>query len=100
MKNFISKDTLVSTLTLGELQEAIAMQTQAAQPIKTVIGIDEVCEITGYEKATIYSKTHKRTIPFYKRGKMVVFNRLEIEAWMQENRIEPVSEFVDKVMNA
>jgi len=102
MKNFIPKDALVSTLTLEQLQQAIAMQNQAMQPVKTektVIGVDEVCEITGYEKATIYAFTHKRQIPHYKRGKKLFFNRLEIETWLQENRIEPVSEFVNKVMS-
>jgi len=95
MKN-LSRDTLVSTMTLEQLQQALAMQTQTMQP---VVGIDEACEITGYKKSTIYSLVHKRIIPHFKRGKRVLFNRSELADWLQENRIEPVSEFVDKVMN-
>jgi len=92
----------VSALTLAELQEAIAMQNQATQSPKiekTVLGTNEVCDITGYKKATIYAFTHKRLIPFYKKGKRLLFDRLEIDAWLRQNRIAPISEIVDKAMN-
>lgn len=65
----ITKETLVSTLTLEQLQQAIAMQNQAPQPFKKFIGIDELSGMIGYKKSTIYSLVHKRIIPHYKRGK-------------------------------
>jgi excisionase family DNA binding protein len=94
------KDTLVSALTVEQLQEAIAMQNQPIKIEKKMIGIEELSEMIGYKKSTIYSFVHKRLIPFYKKGKKLFFDRLEIDVWLRENRIEPISEFTDRVMSA
>ncbi|MDR0438119.1 MAG: helix-turn-helix domain-containing protein [Bacteroidales bacterium] len=99
MKN-LAKDTLVSSLTIEQLQQALAEQNPATQTIKKFIGIDELSEMIGYKKSTIYSLVHKRLISYYKRGKKLFFKVSEIEDWLQENRIEPISEHVSRVMNA
>ena len=65
-----------------------------------IIGIDEVCEITGLSKYTIYKKTSNKEMPFYKStmGKRSVlrFRRSEIEKWVLKYRIETVDEFLEK----
>ena len=35
---------------------------------------------------TIYGYTSNRTIPFYKKGKKLLFLKRDLEAWMQEGR--------------
>lgn len=65
-----------------------------------IIGIDEVCEMTGMSKYTVYKKTSNKEIPFYKStlGKRSVlrFLRSEIRTWMLRHRIGTIDEFLEK----
>ena len=56
---------------------------------KTVLNIDDVCLFTGLSKSHVYKLTCNREIPHYKKnGKMLFFDKAEIEAWMKDNRVE------------
>ena len=55
---------------------------------KEVLTSDEAARYLGVSKSCLYKWTMERTIPHYKpNGKMCYFNRKEIEAWLQSNRI-------------
>lgn len=59
--------------------------------------IEEVAELTGYKKTTIYKLTHERKIPFHKPahgGRRIFFKREEINQWLQSNRVETHEEFL------
>ena len=43
-----------------------------------IISIKDVAEILKLSRATIYEKTFKNEIPFFKRGKYMFFNKPEI----------------------
>jgi len=61
-----------------------------------IIGIEEVEELTGYKKPTIYKLIHERRIPSHKPshgGRKLFFKRSEIEKWLQYSRIETNEEF-------
>lgn len=54
---------------------------------KTVLNIGEVAILTGYSKKYLYKLTSKNKIPHYKpHGKIIYFNRDELEKWMLRNR--------------
>jgi excisionase family DNA binding protein len=57
---------------------------------KEVLTTDEASKYLGVSKATLYKMTMERQIPHYKSptGRLCYFNRKEIEAWMQNNRVE------------
>jgi excisionase family DNA binding protein len=56
---------------------------------KTVLTTDEAARFLGISKSCLYKMTMKMEIPFYKpNGKVCYFNRLELETWMQNNRVE------------
>lgn len=60
---------------------------------KEVLTSDEVAKYTGLSKSTLYKLTMSRKIPHYKpTGRIVYFNRKEVEQWLQSNRVETVSE--------
>lgn len=77
--------------TVARLEAKIdsSSNTTPPPPIKEWMDIDELREfLPGHPaKATVYSWTSKKTIPFYKKDKSIYFNRAEIEAWL---RSEPV----------
>ncbi|MDE6339401.1 MAG: helix-turn-helix domain-containing protein [Muribaculaceae bacterium] len=59
---------------------------------KEVLTADEVARYMGISKSYLYKLTMKCEIPHYKpMGKMVYFNRKEIETWLQTNRCPPES---------
>ena len=56
---------------------------------KEVLTSDEAAKYLGISKSCLYKMTMKMEIPFYKpHGKVCYFNRLELETWMQNNRVE------------
>lgn len=66
---------------------------------KTVLNLDDVCRLTGLSKSHIYKKTMSSQVPFYKQSKHLYFDRLEIEAWLKENRIKTVEEIDQEAAN-
>ena len=62
--------------------QAVALNT------KEVFTCDEVAAYTGLSKSQIYKLTMRKAIPHYKpSGKYNYFNRVEVEQWMQSNRV-------------
>lgn len=51
------------------------------------LNVDELREFlpSHPKKQTIYSWTSKRMIPFHKKGRSIMFDKAEIEAWLQES---------------
>lgn len=56
---------------------------------KEVLTSEETAKYLGVSKSCLYKWTMSRQIPHYKSptGKMCFFNRKEIEAWMQSQRV-------------
>ena len=55
---------------------------------KEVLTSDEVAKYLGISKSYLYKLTMGQKIPHYKpMGKLCYFNRVEIEQWLQNNRV-------------
>lgn len=55
---------------------------------KEVLTADEAAKYMGVKKSYIYKLTMNRQIPHFKpMGKMCYFNRMELENWLQTNRV-------------
>ena len=64
---------------------------------KEVLTSDEAAKYMGISKSYLYKLTMKREIPHYKpMGKVVYFNRVELEEWIQRNRISTEEEISQK----
>ena len=60
---------------------------------KEVLTSDEAAKYMGISKSYLYKLTMKQLIPHFKPlGKMCYFNRLELEQWLQSNRIATETE--------
>lgn len=60
---------------------------------KEVLTSDEASRYMGVSKSYLYKLTMGQKIPHYKPlGKMCYFNRLELENWLQSNRIATADE--------
>jgi excisionase family DNA binding protein len=72
-----------------ELQQVADLITaNIINTTKEVLTSDECAKYLGISKSYLYKLTMLRKIPHYKpMGKMCYFNRLELEQWLQSNRI-------------
>ena len=60
---------------------------------KEVLTSDEAARYLGISKSYLYKLTMRQAIPHYKpMGKMCYFNRLELEQWIQSNRVATADE--------
>ena len=61
---------------------------------KEVLTSDEAAKYMGVSKSYLYKLTMRREIPHFKSptGKMCYFNRLELEQWLQSNRVSTSTE--------
>ena len=60
---------------------------------KEVLTSDEAARYMGMSKSYLYKLTMRRQIPHFKPlGKMCYFNRKELEAWLQRNRVATMDE--------
>lgn len=60
---------------------------------KEVLTSDEAAKYMGVSKSYLYKLTMRQQIPHYKpMGKMCYFNRLELEQWLQSNRVATFTE--------
>lgn len=66
---------------------------------KEVLTSDEAAKYMGISKSYLYKLTMRQQIPHYKpMGKMVYFDRLELEKWLKLNRISTTDEIEQKAM--
>ncbi|MFR3329536.1 MAG: helix-turn-helix transcriptional regulator [Odoribacter splanchnicus] len=103
MNEKICSDDLVVQLTIGQMRILIRDALQESSFLSKneqkseILTVEEVSELTGYKKATIYKLTHERKIPFHKPahgGRRIFFKREEINQWLQSNRVETHEEFL------
>lgn len=67
---------------------------------KEVLTSEEAAKYMGVSKSYLYKLTMRQEIPHYKpKGKMVYFNRKELEQWLQSNRISTDEEIEQKAQS-
>jgi excisionase family DNA binding protein len=55
-----------------------------------VTDLNEVSQITGLRKSTIYKETAAGTMPVARFGKKLVFSRKQLLDWMESRTVKPV----------
>lgn len=67
---------------------------------KEILTIEEASQYLGISKSNLYKKTSAQRIPHYKpEGKLIYFQREELDAWMLRNRQSTIDEITDKAAN-
>lgn len=60
---------------------------------KPFLPVEELASYLNVKTSYIYKMTHNREIPFYKPGgKMIYFNREEIDEWVLSQRVATADE--------
>lgn len=67
---------------------------------KSMLMIEDVAFILGVSKSHVYKLTCNKEIPYYRpNGKLVYFDRNEVEAWMKQNRQSTKAEVEQLAIN-
>jgi len=75
-------------ITLADLSEQINVLAKAVLLNKETLNIEEAAAYTGLSVSFVHKLTSRREIPFFKpRGKILYFSRLELDQWLQQNRV-------------
>ena len=54
---------------------------------RRLLNVEELSELTGLSKNTIYCWVSQRRIPFVKVGRLTKFDLQKIDHWIEENSI-------------
>lgn len=67
---------------------------------KNVLTVEEAAIFLGFSASYVYKLTCTQQIPFYKpNGKMVYFQKAELEEWMCQNRVATEAEVQEEAAN-
>ncbi|WP_347987263.1 helix-turn-helix domain-containing protein [Methylomonas sp. AM2-LC] len=90
----------MQTITLQDISDRLAVLTTAVLSNKNALNLDEAAAFTGLTASTIYKLTSTQQIPHYKpRGKMLYFDRAELESWLLSRRVKPIDEIEQAATN-
>lgn len=75
------------------LQELAEIKRNTLLAAKNVLTLSDVALLTGLSKGHIYMLTSKKLIPHYKpNGRLLYFDRSEVEDWQKRNRVTTIEE--------
>lgn len=77
---------------VAELKLLLNNNPTPAVSIRVPIGINEVCQLIGKAKSTIYALVQGRKIPCYKNGKKLYFFEDEILEWISSGKRKTLRE--------
>ena len=64
------------------------------------ITVKEAAIFLNIKEKTIYSLVNQGLIPHYRIGKMVRFNKEELESWMRSKKVGSITTQVEKIVRS
>ena len=61
------------------------------------LNLDEASEFIKMKKSSIYQLVYQRNIPYYKRGKLLLFKKSELVNWIESKRKRTAEELASRV---
>jgi excisionase family DNA binding protein len=90
----------IPIITLQAVIDRIDILTSAVLSNKQTLSIDEAAAYTGLSISYIYKLTSTQEIPHYKpRGKMIYFDRWELEEWLRQGKVSSHQEIECKAIS-
>jgi len=85
---------------MDELSERLDRIERGIMMAKNVLTLDEAAMFTGLAKSYLYKLTASGKIPHYKpSGKLIYFERGELERWLLRNPVMTVDEIEQQAVN-
>lgn len=71
-------------------------QTDPTEPSKEFLTVDEVAALLRLTKPTVYTKCHKRELPYMKRGSRLYFSKDDIVKYIKEGYTPTAEQLEEK----
>ena len=85
---------------MDELMERLERIEKGVMLQKNVLTFEEAVMFTGLAKSYLYKLTASGKIPYYKPGgKLIYFDRSELERWMLRNPVKTADEIEQQAVN-
>lgn len=85
---------------MDELIERLERIERGVMMQKNVLTFEEAVMFTGLAKSYLYKLTASGKIPYYKpSGKLIYFDRSELERWMLRNPVKTADEIEQQAVN-
>lgn len=82
---------------IEELQKRMDAVEDSLDNAKEVLSVEEAAHFMSIARSSLYKMTSDRSIPFYRpNGKMIYFEKADIQEWIRKNRIMSVMYDEDK----
>ena len=91
---------MATTTTLQDVIQKLDVLTNAVLSNKQVLNVEEAAAFTGIAQSYLYKLTSKQLIPHFKPGgKMLYFDRSELEEWLRCNRVKTIKQIEAEAAN-
>lgn len=80
------------------LQEIESLKSFMVLAAKSTLTLDDVSLLYGFSKSHIYKLTSSKMIPHYRKGKMLFFDKAELDQWAKQNRVNTWAEAEQKAL--
>lgn len=88
----------ITDLTVEEFRQLMAeFVLRKEHESRKLLNIHQVANLLGYKVSNIYALTHKRLIPFMKKGRRLWFDEIEILTWVESAKMKTLSELQHSV---
>jgi len=76
---------------------SVVQPTQPSQKKDEYLTIEETAKYINMAVSSVYSFVHFKRIPYIKRGKRLIFEKLKIDEWLQAGRKQTIDEMKSEV---
>ncbi|MEQ1528139.1 MAG: helix-turn-helix domain-containing protein [Methylococcaceae bacterium] len=91
---------MATTTTLQDVIQKIDILTNAVLSNKQTLSIEEAAIYTALSVSYLYKLTSTQQIPHFKpRGKIIYFDRSELDEWLRQNRVKTTEEIKSAAMD-
>jgi excisionase family DNA binding protein len=59
--------------------------------LRKLMGVGDTAQYVGLSVHTVYTMVSQRRIPYVKVGRLVKFDQVQLDAWIQKNTVMPVT---------
>jgi excisionase family DNA binding protein len=73
------------------------LETNRTTNKEEFLNVSQVADLIEESVASIYTRTSNRTIPFYKKGKRLLFKKAEIIKWIETGKKKTIEEIQNKI---
>lgn len=91
---------IIIKMKIDDLKEQLDRIEESILSQKEVLTFEEAAQFTGLSKGYLYKLTSSKKVPHFKpMGKILYFNRKELEEWLQQKRVSTTDELEAKAQS-